>query len=209
MDGLDMCLAEISLDAHYLFDYKIINTNYEKFDNKTIHFIRKTISNNNYLRDLNEYLGKKYLDIVKKYYSQYDIDLISMHGQTIHHIDRVKSIQAGSPEFLYAKFKVPVIYNFRYADISKGGNGAPLMPFLDWLLFKNYDTNIITLNIGGISNISYVKQNSRLNEVKGFDTGPGMSLIDEFVLLKWNNRYDKDGLLASKGKIPGMTKSSW
>ena len=75
------------------------------------------------------------------------------------------------------------------------------MPFLDWLLFKEYPSHVITLNIGGISNISYIKKKSKLNEVLGFDTGPGMSLIDEFVLLKWNFRYDDNGLLAVKGRI--------
>ena len=201
MDGLDMCLAEVSLDNNYSLDYKIINTNYEEFDNDTIEFIRKNIVNNNYLDDLNQYLGKKYLDIVKKYYSKYDMDLISMHGQTINHINRVKSVQAGNPKFLHDKYQVPVIYNFRYADIQKGGTGAPLMPFLDWLLFKKYHTDVITLNIGGISNISCIRRESKINQVIGFDTGPGMSLIDEFVLLKWNVRYDSEGLLASKGKI--------
>ena len=76
-------------------------------------------------------------------------------------------------------FKVPVIYNVRQKDISSGGNGAPLMPFLDWLIFKNYDKIILTLNLGGIANISLITESGNRNEVKGFDVGPGMSLIDE------------------------------
>ena len=201
MDGLDMCLAEIGLDSSYSFDYRIIDTHYEKFDKETINLIKKTIRDNNLLNMLNAFLGKKYLDIVKKYFSINDVDLISMHGQTVNHIDKVKSIQAGDPKFLSRDFKVPVIYNFRRLDIEKGGNGAPLVPFLDWLLFRNYSTDVITLNIGGISNISSIKKHGSINNVIGFDTGPGMSLIDEFVFLKWNKNYDKDGLLGSRGNI--------
>ena len=70
MDGLDMCLTEVSLDNNYSFDYRIINTNYKKFNIDTIEFIKKTIINNDYTDDLNEYLGKEYLNIVRKYYSK-------------------------------------------------------------------------------------------------------------------------------------------
>ena len=201
MDGLDMCLAEISLDYDYSFEYQILDTQYEKFDKETIKFIRKTIRDNSYLDDLDSLLGEKYSNIVKHYFCTDDMDIISMHGQTVIHTDKVESVQAGSPMFLNDIFKVPVVHNFRYLDIEKGGNGAPLMPFLDWLLFRDYSTDVITLNIGGISNISWVKRHSSINDVIGFDTGPGMSLIDEFVLLKWGVQYDENGLLASNGNI--------
>jgi len=201
MDGLDMCLANLSLSKDYKFAYKILSYNYEKFDDNTIDLIKKTINDNNYLPDLDNHLGKIFLNIVKKYYSKEDMDIISMHGQTIQHIDRVKSIQSGNPKFLHQEFEIPVIYNFRHADIIKGGNGAPLVPFLDWLLFKDYGSDVVTLNLGGISNITYIKNQSLLNDIIGFDTGPGMSLIDEFVFLIWKLKYDDSGFLASKGNI--------
>ena len=201
MDGLDMCLAEIYLDNNYVFEYHIIDSKYQEFDLNTIEFIKKTIADNSYIDELNDYLGRKYLDIVKQYFCSNDLDIISMHGQTVVHIDKVKSIQVGNPEFLKSAFNVPVIYNFRHSDIEKGGNGAPLIPFLDWLLLRNYNTDVVTLNIGGISNISWIKKNGNISDVEGFDTGPGMSLIEEFVLLKWGFRYDKEGYLASQGKI--------
>ena len=201
MDGLDMCLANISLDQDYSFEYEIIDSNYEEFDSFTVELINKTINNIEYLDDLNDHIGKLFSNIVYKYYSSKGIDAISMHGQTVKHLEKVESVQAGNPKFLYEKFKVPIIYNFRHADILESGNGAPLMPFLDWLLFREYNNDVVTLNIGGISNISYIKKNCDLNNVTGFDTGPGMSLIDEFTLLNWGIRYDKDGALARKGKV--------
>lgn len=201
MDGLDMCLVDISLGQDYSFEYHIIDSNYEKFDSFTVELINKTINNIKYLEDLNNHIGKLFSNIVDKYYSIEYIDAISMHGQTVRHLEKIESIQAGNPKFLYEKFNVPIIHNFRHADILEGGNGAPLMPFLDWLLFRKYNNDVVTLNIGGISNISFIKNNCDLNNVVGFDTGPGMSLIDEFTLLNWGIRYDKDGILARKGKI--------
>ena len=201
MDGLDMCLTELSLSKDYNLIYRILSCKYEKFDKNTIDLIKKTIDDNNYLPDLDNHLGIFFLNSVKKYYSKKDMDIISMHGQTVKHIDRVQSIQSGDPSFLNQEFAVPVIYNFRHADIIKGGNGAPLVPFLDWLLFKDYDFDVVTLNLGGISNITYIKKQSTLNDIIGFDTGPGMSLIDEFVFLIWGLKYDDSGLLASKGNV--------
>jgi len=201
MDGLDMCLSKISLDMNYSFHYEIINSYYQKFDNNTIDLIKRTISDNNHINDLDNHLGILFSNTVNKYYSKDDIDIISMHGQTVKHIDKIESIQLGNPKFLNEKFQIPVVYNFRNADISAGGNGAPLMPFLDWLLFRNYQSDVITLNIGGISNISYIRKKCNLDDVIGFDTGPGMSLIDEFVCLKWNCKYDNNGSLALKGNI--------
>ena len=201
MDGLDMSLVDISLGTDYSFEYRIIESNYEQFDSVTVELINKTIKNTEYLDALDFHLGKLFCDIVDKYYSKYKIDAISMHGQTVKHIEKKQSIQSGNPKFLYQRFNVPIIYNFRHADIVEGGNGAPLMPFLDWLLFRNYSNDVVTLNIGGISNISFIKQKCDLNDVIGFDTGPGMSLIDEFTFLHWNMRYDRDGLLAENGKI--------
>ena len=135
MDGLDMCLAEISLDNNYSFDYQIISTHYEEFDSKTMSFIKRAILDNSYLNELNIFLGKKYSNIVKQYFSINDMDLISMHGQTVIHIDRVKSIQVGAPKFLNDIFNVPIIYNFRYSDIAKGG--IPPLHGIQFLLCKS------------------------------------------------------------------------
>ena len=102
-------------------------------------------------------------------------------------LNKLKSIKISNPELdlriliNYTKNIKKDIFlsNFREKDIEYGGTGAPLDPFLDWLLFKNLNKNIITINIGGISNLTYVTKDGIRNNVIGFDTGPGMSLIDE------------------------------
>ena len=82
-----------------------------------------------------------------------------------------------------------------------GGTGAPLMPFLDWLLYKSLKNNVITLNIGGISNITYIPKNSSRNDVLGFDTGPGMCLIDNYVKIMYNDDIDYNAKYSKNGKI--------
>ena len=88
----------------------------------------------------------------------------------------------------------------RFNDIENHGSGAPLVPYLDWILFKNYNKNVISINIGGISNLSLVCGPNK-NKILGFDIGPGMCLIDRYVQEYWGELFDKDGTLSSKGLI--------
>ncbi len=203
MDGLDCCYADINIDKNNNLKFEIIKY-------QTIPF--STIINNNILqvigsddKDLiincHNVLGICFLNIVKEFIGKNEIELISMHGQTISHIDKVKTLQIGNPMYLYEYFNVPVVYDFRTKDLLLGGNGAPLVPYLDWLLSKKYNKNILTLNLGGIANITYIPSDSNRNEVIGFDTGPGMCLIDQFVQLKWNIKFDINGKKAKKGRI--------
>ena len=83
------------------------------------------------------------------------IDLIASHGQTISHEDGCSTRQIGDLSALHETYSVPMVFDFRQGDINEGGNGAPLMPFLDWILFKEKKNDVITLNLGGIANISY------------------------------------------------------
>ena len=140
-------------------------------------------------------------DSVFEFLERDKVDIICSHGQTISHNNKKYSIQLGNPKALHRNFNIPIVYNFRSNDIAFGGNGAPLVPFLDWLLFKNYNIKTIGLNIGGISNLSIINPLSKLKDVIGFDIGPGMCIIDKYVEKYWNIEYDIDGKLASKGII--------
>ena len=93
------------------------------------------------------------------------------------------------------------MYNFRQADIDAGGNGAPLMPFLDWLLFKDSGRDTITLNLGGVANISFIPKSGKRSEVLGFDTGPGMALVDECCQHFYGEPFDKGGEHAEQGRV--------
>ena len=198
MDGLDCCLANLEIKNSNLI-FKIIKSSTICYNNKTKEIIMNTIFNKQYTYEyLEKYLGIIFSKSIDQFIKKHNVDLISNHGQTVSHLDGQYSIQISSPKAIYEKFKIPVIYNFRQLDINNGGNGAPLMPLLDWYLFK--ESNVLTINIGGISNISIINNNDK-NAIIGFDTGPGMCLIDLYVKKKWNIEYDFNGDLSKKGNI--------
>ena len=161
-------------------------------------------TNSSHVSQINQYLGRKFLNLSKDFLSNSSFDCISLHGQTIHHRDKIRTIQVGSPLYMASFFKVPVIYNFRQRDVNLGGNGAPLMPFLDWLIFKDSGKNILTLNLGGISNLSFIPRNCSRNQVLGFDTGPGMCLIDQITYKFWSKDYDKNGRYSVAGNVDNL-----
>ena len=202
MDGVDICIANLKIDRNDNMKYKIISSNYIPYNLETRNIIHDAIFYKRYSFDfIDSYLGNLFADIILKEIEYQNIDLISTHGQTLSHKDREYSIQGGNPRMIYNKTNIPVVSDFRQDDIALGGNGAPLMPILDWFLFKNKKNNVISVNIGGISNLSVVSNNMKKNNVIGFDMGPGMCLIDRYVKKKWNQKYDEDGFLANNGNI--------
>ena len=129
-----------------------------------------------------------------------NIDLVGFHGQTIYHNPKIKmSIQLGDAELLSKSIKKPVIFNFRKNDLIHGGQGAPLAPIYHKYIIDNLKIKLPAcfLNIGGISNITYVEKNKLI----AFDTGPGNCLINDLTMLYFNKSYDKNGCIASSGKI--------
>jgi len=201
MDGLDCCLCDLYIDNNYNFDYKIIDWNTFPYESSLIDQIKMNIANPLQINSLNDKMGKIFCDLVIDFLKGRKIDLIGSHGQTILHIDKKFTLQVGNPKYLHEKINVPIVYNFREKDIINGGNGAPLMPFLDWLLFKNSKIDTYTLNIGGISNLCKISYKINQHDVLGFDTGPGMALIDEFVKKIWNESIDYNGKYSTDGKI--------
>jgi len=130
----------------------------------------------------------------------FKIDIIGYHGQTTYHNPaEKKSIQMGDPQYLANKFKIPVVFNFRQNDIDHGGQGAPLAPlYHQALMIQAGLDNMAVINIGGIANISLLTKDKILG---GFDTGPGNTLIDQFVQKNSDQKYDLDGKFGLQGKI--------
>ncbi len=135
-----------------------------------------------------------------------DVDLIGSHGQTISHIppegDRGgATLQIGEADVIARRTGIPTIADFRTADVAAGGSGAPLIPYVDWLLFWESDEARLLLNIGGIANVSYVVDD--LTRVRAFDTGPGNGLVDEIVRTasRGARAFDKGGARALRGTV--------
>ena len=135
--------------------------------------------------------------------SDYEVDLIGFHGQTIFHDASQKiSKQLGDGSLLSNLLKKDVIYNFRANDIANGGQGAPLAPiFHNLIINKNrIELPVFILNIGGIANITIITSNKN-DDLISYDIGPGNCLLDEWVRKHTSYRYDLNGKAASIGKI--------
>jgi anhydro-N-acetylmuramic acid kinase len=141
-----------------------------------------------------------------------DIDIIGSHGQTIYHISSLKgkadkkvrsTLQIAEPSVIAQETGVTTVGDFRTRDIAAGGEGAPLVPYADFILFGKDGINRAVQNIGGIANVTFLPAGCSINEIIAFDNGPGNMIIDRFaeIITDGKHKYDKDGELASKGKL--------
>jgi anhydro-N-acetylmuramic acid kinase len=133
-----------------------------------------------------------------------DIDLIGSHGQTICHLpksDIRSTLQIGEPAVIASKTGIITVADFRVADVAVGGHGAPLVPYVDFLLLRDKEKSRAIQNIGGIGNVTVLPADGDLESIIAFDTGPGNMIIDETVRIITNGQqhYDHDGEIASKG----------
>lgn len=134
-----------------------------------------------------------------------DIDLIASHGQTIYHIpSRPRStLQICQGSVIAERTGITTVFDFRPRDVAAGGQGAPLVAFADFVLFRNPHRARAIQNIGGISNVTVVPRSAKLSHVFAFDTGPGNMIVDSVVrkLTRGRLSMDKNGEIASKGRI--------
>jgi anhydro-N-acetylmuramic acid kinase len=158
------------------------------------------------LDELDRETGNCFRDAAVALLAQCDLDpsavtVVGSHGQTLRHepdIDDAYSLQIGSPDVIATGTGIRTVGDFRNADISAGGQGAPLVPpFHQWLFADTYATRVV-LNIGGIANITVLPADG---EVTGFDTGPGNTLMDAWARQHTRAAYDADGRFAASGTV--------
>jgi len=129
-----------------------------------------------------------------------ELGFIAFHGQTIWHEPPVVTWQLGEAAVLTERFGVRVVSNFRARDLAAGGQGAPLVPMADVLLFASAGGPRVLLNLGGMANLTYVPLRAQEAGVMAFDTGPGVAVIDGVAARVDRRRsYDRDGRLAASG----------
>jgi anhydro-N-acetylmuramic acid kinase len=131
-----------------------------------------------------------------------DLSLIAFPGQTIWHEPPLVSWQLGEPAVLAERFGVSVVSGFRARDVAAGGQGAPLVPMADVLLFASADAPRVLLNLGGMANLTYVERRAQEEGVFAFDTGPGVAVVDAVARMVDQRRsYDRDGRIAARGTV--------
>jgi anhydro-N-acetylmuramic acid kinase len=164
------------------------------------------------LARLNFLLGELYSDAVLAIQRQFRVraDLIGCHGQTLYHQGERKRFlgrklaatwQTGETAIVAARVGAPVVSDFRPADIAAGGKGAPLVPFLDYLLFSDPHVGRIAQNIGGIANLTMIPAGASASHVIAFDTGPGNMVIDAVTEKLFRQPFDRGGKIAASGKV--------
>ncbi len=164
------------------------------------------------LARLNVLLAELYAEAVLSTQRRFRLkaELIGCHGQTLYHqgepakfLGRKVAVtwQTGEGAVIAARVGVPVVSDFRPADMAAGGKGAPLVPFLDYLLYRDPQAGRIVQNIGGIANLTAIPAGASAEQVRAFDTGPGNMVIDAITDRLYGQPYDRDGRIASSGVV--------
>ncbi|HMF90155.1 MAG TPA: anhydro-N-acetylmuramic acid kinase [Candidatus Angelobacter sp.] len=165
------------------------------------------------LARLNFLLGELYAEAVTRAQRGARVrrlDLVGCHGQTIYHQGEATNYrrrkiactwQTGEAAVMAARLGAPVVSDFRPADMAAGGRGAPLVPFLDYALFRDRRVGRIVQNIGGIANLTAIPAAAKPADVLAFDTGPGNMVIDQLMQSLFHKPYDRDGRTAQQGVL--------
>jgi len=156
-----------------------------------------------------EYFADAALEICKQAGVDHrQIDFIGSHGQTVHHLPDPcymfgkwsrSTLQIGDPSVIANRTGIATVANFRGADMAVNGQGAPLVPYFDYLLFQSTEKNRVVLNLGGIANYTILKKGGSKTEVIAYDTGPANMVIDALMKRLFHLDYDEDGAVALRG----------
>ncbi len=164
------------------------------------------------LARLNWRLGEVYADAVVKAQEQMGVKvgLVGCHGQTVYHQGAAEKYlgkatratwQMGEAAVIAERLRVPVVSDFRPADVAAGGQGAPLVPMLDYCLFRSVKASRVLLNLGGIANLTAIPAEAGLGGVIAFDTGPGNMAIDGCMRRLYEREFDRNGMVARSGNV--------
>jgi len=164
------------------------------------------------LSRLNWRLGEVYADAIEKAQGSIGVKvrLVGCHGQTVYHQGAAekylgKSVrttwQMGEASVIAERLRVPVVSDFRPADVAAGGQGAPLVPMLDYCMFRSTKVSRVLVNLGGIGNLTAIPAEAGIDGAMAFDTGPGNMVIDGCMRRLYGREFDRNGTVARSGKL--------
>ncbi len=217
LDGIDVAIARVrgsgrTLDLETL---AFTHAAYAPELRETLHRnVEAATSNVRDLSQLNALLGRLFTDAIERAaaaagLSVRDLDLVGSHGHTAHHVPDPESfagyegvastLQLGDPAVIAARLGIPVVGDFRTADVALGGQGAPLVPYFDYVMFADADEQRALLNLGGIANVTILPRGAGPDEVYAFDTGPANMVLDALTARLFGEPFDRDGAHAAAG----------
>jgi anhydro-N-acetylmuramic acid kinase len=219
VDGIDVAIVDIRGAgfeqrvlplAHHTIEYPAaVRRAVLSVSNADTHTAK--ISQLNFL--LGEFFAEAVIEACRRsQVPQQSLDLIGSHGQTIYHQavatefygrTIASTLQLAEPAVIAERTGIPVVADFRPADMAAGGQGAPLVPYVDYLLYRDETLGRVALNVGGIANITAIPPAAAPEQVIAFDTGPGNMVIDALVaqFSRGTMGYDRDGRMAASGAV--------
>ena len=219
VDGIDVAIVDIKEKPNGLGIKPLAfhSTPYPKPVREAILAVSNSVTHTATIARLNFLLGELYAAAVHETCTRHrvtidSIALLGMHGQTIFHesepveylTQRIAStLQIGEAAVVAERTGLWTISNFRERDMAACGKGAPLVPYVDYLLFRHARIGRVALNLGGIANITVIPAGAERHQIVAFDTGPGNMVIDALVAHHTQGRqqFDRDGRIARRGKI--------
>jgi anhydro-N-acetylmuramic acid kinase len=164
------------------------------------------------LSRLNWRLGEIYADAIEKAQTRIGLKvaLVGCHGQTVYHQGAAERYlskrlrvtwQMGEPAVVAERLRVPVVSDLRPADIAAGGQGAPLVPMLDYCMFRSPKVSRVLQNLGGIGNLTAIPAEAGIDAMMAFDTGPGNMVIDACMRRLYEREFDRGGAVARTGEV--------
>ena len=195
LDGLDIAYCNF-FKNNKKWEFELISFDFIEYTNNWKKKLADLFYDSKNLEKIELEYSEFLSDLINKFIKNNNliVDYISSHGHTIfHNPEKGITKQIGNGNILFERTKIPVIYNFREQDVKLGGQGAPLVPYGDFLLFRKYDS---CLNLGGFSNISFKKN----DKITAFDICP-LNIVLNYLSEKKDLLFDKGGIHASKGKI--------
>ncbi|HKW98008.1 MAG TPA: anhydro-N-acetylmuramic acid kinase [Bryobacteraceae bacterium] len=215
LDGIDVAIVDI--EGRRIRTVAFASTPYPARVREAILGVSNTTTTTAAIARLHFLLGRQYAEAIVRCCRRHriavkSIELVGCHGQTIYHQGEAEgflgrevaaTLQIGEASAIAELICAPVVSDFRVRDVAAGGKGAPLVPYVDYLLFRHAKRGRVALNIGGIANITAIRPDARREQVIAFDTGPGNMVIDALIF-EWTGgrqHFDRNGRIASQGKV--------
>ena len=219
LDGIDVAIIDMT-GSGFKAKINVVTSHsvpYPKSVREALLAISNASAHTGDISRLNFLLGELYAEALEETAERASIPLgtiklIGCHGQTIFHEGQgcqylgkkvSSTLQIGESSVISERTGIDVISNFRERDMAAGGKGAPLVPYLDYMLIRHRGRGRVAVNIGGIANLTAIPSNTNTDRVVAFDTGPGNMVIDQLVTRITQGRqcYDRDGAIAAAGTV--------